>query len=974
MPGGSRARGIHILISKDEHMTGFSKVRSQTIPTLQATIEEYAEFSTGARHIHLNTTGGDWAFLVALPTVPDVDDGRAHILAHLALCGSQRYPGKDPFFSMMRRSTATFMNAMTYADRTVYPFASTSEKDFANLLDVYLDAVFVPRLDYLNFLQEGWRYTLTDGKLGYQGVVLNEMKGAFIAPSRALYRGISSALLQGTTYEVESGGDPLAIPQLTHAMLTQFHASHYHPSQAAFMTAGPMSAQMVQQQIAERVLAKLPGRHPRMVPQLAALPDAPLRNTVSIPSQEARENEFGVQLTWLMGESANQKAAMDATLLSAGLLGDAAAPLVKAMETAGYGRPSQINGFDNGARQILFHLGMEGLTEQQVADAEQHILQALAQVARDGVPRETLQATLRDLKYTQRDTSSYGMPNILQRMLVAVPLAMREGDVFSAFDTDTVLQGLENDIADPAYFKGLVQAMLESPARLVTKVVPDAAYFAKREQVELHRLADRQASLSDEDRDRISTESALLAAHQQQPVNTEALPRIKPSDVSAIPRAMPAIDRGPVHAYSIGSNGISSASVVYDVSGVASDDWPWLALYAGLRTDLGVQQMSYDEAGAWRQRMVPWLGVELQAYQATSGALNVDLIFSANALREEHASIAAVLKTYIQHPRFDEHTRLAYLIHTQFQNKLNGIAETGSHYAALAGSAPLSAARRFDNETTGAPALAFYARLQKLAKTAEGLAVITAELERIHGAIVAIRPDLICAGSESDGQALAALLGALVTDAAIQAESGRVAPPSGLPLANVALHAPSQVNHCTISWAVPQVHGDNAAELAVAAELLTSQVLHQALREAGGAYGGSASYAGDVGVFAMTSYRDPRLAATYDDFAAAFDQLLTTDYSAERIEEAIIGVIKKLDQPDSPWAAVRAAWSLHRRGVDDGARQRFRSGVLGCTQARLKDAVRLWLKDAQPSRAAFVGNAGQDLAGLEVVDLGALAS
>ena len=251
-------------------MTNFEKTGSRAIPSLQATVEEYIEPRSGARHIHLASDQQELVFLVGFPTVPDVSDGRAHILEHLSLCGSERYPVRDPFFSMLRRSTATFMNAFTYADRTVYPFASTDRKDFFNLLDVYLDATFFPNLDYLNFLQEGWRHVLKDGKLAYQGVVFNEMKGAFNDPMRALYSGIEGTLLKGTTYEVESGGDPLVIPELTHEMLKEFHASHYHPSQAVFMTAGAISAEEIQEQIKLRVLSKLPAAaQERMLPQLA---------------------------------------------------------------------------------------------------------------------------------------------------------------------------------------------------------------------------------------------------------------------------------------------------------------------------------------------------------------------------------------------------------------------------------------------------------------------------------------------------------------------------------------------------------------------------------------------------------------------------------------------------------------------------------------------------------------------------------
>jgi Zn-dependent M16 (insulinase) family peptidase len=971
-----RYLAIHL---KEPYMSHFEKVRSHPIPALQASVEEYVAPASGARHIHLATAGADMVFLVAFPTVPDASDGRAHILEHLALCGSQRYPVRDPFFAMMRRSTATFMNAFTYADRTVYPFASTDEKDFANLLDVYLDAAFFPRLDYLNFLQEGWRHTLQDGKPGYGGVVFNEMKGAFADPGHALYRGVTSALLEGTTYAFDSGGDPLAIPDLTHEMLCDFHASHYHPSQAIFMTAGPMPAAAVQARIAERVLAHLPGAFQRRIPQLAQPFDAPRRNVVQVPSQAGRDNEFGVQMTWLLGESADPAVAFGANLLSAGLLGDAAAPLTKAMESAGYGRPSMLNGHDDSARQMLFHLGMEGLTEAQVDAAEALIRTTLERVAEEGVPHATLQAALRDLKYRQRDTRGSGMPNVLERLLVALPVAMRDGDVMTAFDSDSALQGLERDIADPGFFKNMVRSLLASPARLVSRIEPDTAYFIRRDEVEEQRLAQLEATLDDARRTRIAADAAALEAHQRQPFDSQVLPRIRPGDVSPLPRAVPAIVPASdgVHAFGIASNGISSASIVYDLSDLPEADWPWLALYAELRDELGIAGHDYDAAGAWRQRMVPVFGLELQAVQAPSGALRLDLAVSASGLREEHANIAEVLAAYVARPRFDEHARLAWLVERKVDDTLDDLAQDGHFYASTAAGAPLAPVRRFQDATGGAGALRFNARLQQLSASAEGLAHISAELARIHAAIAARRPAILCAGSGDDGRALAGMLAQALGEGGVLPYSAQPPVEAGQPdapraPANAALHAAGQVNHCCIAWPVPALHHDDAGALAVAAELFTNQVLHTALREAGGAYGGNAIYAGDVGVFSMESYRDPRLAETYDDFAAALDTLLGAEYSQEQLEEAVIGVIRKADKPEAPWAAVRSAWRLHRRGIDAATRQRFRSAVLGCTLAAVKDAVRTYLKDAPASRAAFAGNVTQDLAGLEVVDLLAL--
>ena len=955
-------------------MTTFEKTSSHTIPVLQATIEQYIEPQSGVRHIHMATEAAELVFLVAFPTVPHVSDGRAHILEHLALCGSERYPVRDPFFSMLRRSTATFMNAMTYADRTVYPFASTDKKDFFNLLDVYLDAAFFPNLDYLNFRQEGWRYALADEKLTYQGVVFNEMKGAFNSPMRALDGGMASILLKGTTYEVESGGDPLVIPELTHAMLKEFHASHYHPSQAIFMTTGNIAASEIQAQIAQRVLAKLSGFSPRRLPTLAPAWTAPQETSVEIPSQEARDDEYGLQMAWLMGEMADPVAYYNAHLLSVGLLGDSSAPLMKALESAGFGRPSNMNGRDAGARQMVFHIGMEGLTEAQIELARARIWEALEKTAADGVPLSVLQAALRDIKYQQREISSGRTPYGLTRLLHALPVAMYGGDVIDAFDNEAILAKLEQQIEEPAFFKGLVQFLLDSPTRLTTRVVPDADYFTKREATEDARLAAHLATLSTEQRDQIVAESAQLDAHQELPSNSEVLPRILPGDVSPSPRpalAIPAANDGAV-AFAIASNGVSYANVLYDVTGLPDSDWPWLRLYAELAPELGVGSQTFEEASAWRQSMVPSFHIGLEAIPRQDRSIRVELSFSASGLREEQPAIAAVLSAWIGAPRFDEHERLAFLVESLVQDKLTSLAQSGNHYAMLSATAPLSAMRRFDDIVGGTAALPFYGRLQQLIKTPEGLTEIASQLAALHLRIVSHTPTVLCAGIEQDGVTLATLLKLPATTAAVAATPA--APATALPLANAALHATSQINHCLIAWQAPGVQHADAAALAVGAELMTNQVLHQALREKGGAYGGYATYAGNAGTFSMSSYRDPRLAGTYADFDATIEHILNDEFSQETIEEAIICVIKGLDKPHSPYAEALSAWNMAQRGVTPAIRQQFRSGVLSCTAAQIKAAVRTWLKDGQPSRAAFAGNTTQDLAGLETVDLLALAS
>lgn len=987
----------------------FIEIRHRAIPSMQASLIEYEHPASGARHLHLATDDAEMAFLVAFPTVPEKSDGRAHILEHLALCGSTRYPVRDPFFSMLRRSTATFMNAMTSPDRTVYPFASADKTDFFNLLGVYLDAAFFPNLHYLDFLQEGWRHTLEDGKLGYGGVVFNEMKGAFADPMRELGHSINAALFAGTTYEVEYGGDPLEIVSLTHDDLKAFHASHYHPSQAIFMSSGNVDPTAVQDVICEQVLARLAaddGKAPRRTPQLASGWAAPKEMRIGIPSTAGGADEYGVQIAWLMGEAADPLAYCEAYLLESGLVGDSSSPLMQAMETAGYGRPSAFNGLDPHLRQMVFHVGMEGLTVAQQQPARDRLWQALQATAEEGVPLSVLQAAMRDLRFSQRQISSGRTPYGLRKLLEAVPIAMAGADVMVALDNEAVFAEMDIRIQDPQFFKSLVSTLLDSTTRLDALVEPDAAYFDVRQRLENEGLATRQAALTEEERARIAADSTALLARQRQLPDNSALPRIRPEDVSAVPR--PAYALPPASETTVGlriaSNGVSYANVIYDVSHFSESEWQWLDLYATLLPDLGVADKTFEQAAAWRQRLVPRFDVDLDALEqvvhttesagddriAEAPRLKLQILFSARNLREESVAIGSVLSASISNARFDETERIAFLIDSVAQNLVQELSESGDRYAAIAADAPFSVRGRFDQCIEGTGILGFYRDLARQIESEQGMADIVAHLTRLHQGVIASEVTILCAGVDEDGRALAASIdvpgrcnGSTPTSPATialpeigamaTATQAATAAAAAVVPARIALVAPAQVNHCFATWAVPYLGHADCPVLSVLANLLTNQVLHQALREEGGAYGGRAKNAPQSGLFTMFSYRDPRLADTYRDFGRAIDWVLTAPLSREAIEEAIIGVIGDLDKPQSPYDEAMHAWRMRERGVTPEIRRQFRTGVLECGDSQLKAVAERYLRGVEPSRAAFASETVADLAGLEEVPLLELA-
>ena len=620
---------------------------------------------------------------------------------------------------------------------------------------------------------------------------------------------------------------------------------------------------------------------------------------------------------------------------------------------------------------MVLHLGMEGLTQAQVQPAEECIRDALRRAARDGVPAEVMKAALRDLRIDQREVPSGNMPAGLVRLLKAVPMVMLGGDAMTAFDVEPLLLELEKQACDPAFFKGLVQSLLDNPTCLVTRAVPDTDFFGKRAAAEQALLQHRQAQLSIEDRARITRESAALAAQQQHIPDAEVLPRILPGELKATPRALPSLRSSADGscAATIASNGLTYANVIYDVSAFDEADWPWLSLYADLLPELGAGTRNYAEASAWRQNLVPAFQVGFDALVTTDAGLKPQLSLFASALREEQEAIVTVMQSWIGQPRFDESDRITFLITSRVRSQISGLGQLGHGYAALAATAPLSVKTRFDNRVRGTESFAFSRLLQDMIETTEGLAEVSRRLAAVQERLLTCPRTILCAGLDADAAKLArGLSGAMPVRQTAVAPAAAITRPD-MVLAQTALDIAGQVNHCVAAWPVPDVIHADAAALAVTAELMSNQILHRALREQGGAYGGSASYSGDTGIFVMSTFRDPRLAATYADFAAAIDTVTDSDFSQVQIEEAVICVIKRLDKPQAPHAEALFAWQLMARGISVEARTLFRQRLLACTGDDVKRVARTWLAQVAPSRAAAAGNLTQDLAGLTPVNL-----
>ncbi|MBA3846402.1 MAG: insulinase family protein, partial [Planctomycetes bacterium] len=394
---------------------GFERIERVPIPSLGVTYERWRH-PCGATHLHLACADQHRSFSVAFRTPPDDDRGLPHILEHTALCGSRRYPVRDPFFKMLRRSLQTFMNAVTFPDMTAYPFASQVDKDFTNLLAIYLDAAFRPNLDPLDFAQEGHRLERIEGLEGEadrwqrKGVVFNEMKGAMDSTDAQVEQACARALLGDTIYHFNSGGEPEAIPLLTHADLVAFHRRCYRPANACFATYGDFAPERLHAALADYIADDAGVPLPAPLPQ----PVTALKRTLRVPvPQAAGQDEREVasaRIAWAWGDAADLDEALTGELIDRLLLGHAGAPLRHALESSDIGRSIDGSGYAAHYRSGMFSAQMDGLAVADYGRFAALVDTTIAGIATTGVPADELAAALHQLELTRREVGGDSYP------------------------------------------------------------------------------------------------------------------------------------------------------------------------------------------------------------------------------------------------------------------------------------------------------------------------------------------------------------------------------------------------------------------------------------------------------------------------------------------------------------------------------------------------------------------------------------
>ncbi len=943
--------------------------RRETLERLDGAFIELVHDRTGARHIHIECPDDNNGFAVFFPTASRDSTGVAHVLEHVVLAGSKRYPVRDPFFSMTRRSLATFMNALTGPDWTMYLFSTRNAKDYMNLLDVYLDATFYPQLNEDAFKQEGIRFEFEVAEdpssgLRYKGVVFNEMKGALATPSAAIDRAIGRTLFKGLPYEQVAGGDPQDIPNLTWEHLKQFHAQHYHPSNAFFYTYGNLPLDDTLDVIERAALSRF-----QRFDADESIPDvqrmkAPMETVEPYPASTAEDNARRAQAltAWVTVPSADSFKTLAMKVLSEVLLANAGSPLRKALIDSGLGSAlADGSGFNDDFKETVFGAGLKGIKPEDAQKVQQVVLDTLRVVADVGVDQEQVDAAIHHLEFEKRERSNAGFPYALRVLFASMSAYHHGGDPLRSLDFDADLEQLERARAEGRYFENLIQAeLLDNAHRALVTVVPDTELEERQRQNELDRLAAVESQLSERDRLEIVEQAIRLKADQGAKHDLSVLPTLELADIPMmfedVPRQDATTKKARVEFYPQPTNGITYLDLRADFARLTPEQRDLLPLFSRALTGSGAAGQDYVQTAARIAATTGGIGAAAQVQSvARSDEFLQSFVLSGRALDRSAAQFIELLTDLVA--RLEVEPRRLKEIIAEIATRLeSSLAGLGFTFALLRAHSKLNSEGAINDRLQGIGMLHTMRRLAKLEET---------ELKDVIKALDEIRTALFTADGlriivtceESMIEPLQELLSGLVAQLPnLDGEAPATGMPERVEHAPEARVAPVPVAfNVRVFKTVRYTHRD-APALLVLANYLRDTFLHRELREKGGAYGGYAQAGIASGTFYLGSYRDPNIARTYDVFDEALRWATETEIEAEPLKEAILGACGDVDPLESPDIKGRREATNRSTGFSREAREEFKRRLLKVTADDLRRVTRDHLTEGAAAQTTVAGS------------------
>ncbi len=922
-----------------EKYRDFVVKRILPLTELRAQLVELEHEPTGATVMHIANDDPENLFCLSFQTLPYNSNGVAHILEHTVLCGSKKFPVKDPFFAMTRRSLHTFMNALTGSDFTCYPAASQVENAFYNLLDVYFDAVFHPNLKKESFWQEGHRLEFVKDKLEWKGIVYNEMKGALISPETRLWHYIMGALVPDLPYSHASGGDPKIIPTLTYEELRAFHDQYYHPSRCLFFFYGNLPLKKHLDFLSEKELKSVVKK-----PPLPPLPQqkrwsAPKEKKGLYPTTETDELEKKcyVAFAWLTVPILDQETALALTLIDAILMETDASPLKYPLLQSGLCVTADAF-IDTEMSELPYVIICRGCKEENAQAIESLILKTLQEVVFDS---ELIEAALHQIEFSRTeivgDHSPFGLTLFFRSALAKQHNCPPE----NALLIHQLFDSLRKHIADPNYLPSVVKKyLIDNPHRLRVVMKPDPDLIAKEEETEKLLLREIEAKLSPEGKQEVINRTESLHKYQKEieGQSLECLPKVSLHDVPVLIRDYALKEHKHVFYHENFTNKIVYSDLFFDFSHIPEEDLSFAQFFISILPEVGAGGRSYMDNLSYMQAHTGGIGASFAPYvmAVDSKALRPGVAIRGKALYRKSKELFSLLKEMVASPRFDEAERIEELLMQTQSGLQTRLARNALRYATQLALSGTSIATKLSHQWYG---LSFFHMINKLCEE-KNIKKVCQRLQGMQEQILSLRnPHLVLSCD-------AAMIGHLKkTDyhGLLQLPSHSVPVWTGsyplVPVSSQARAIATPIASTCMAFKVsPYIH-PHAPYLSLASHLFDNKVLHPKIREQGGAYQSGSSYLAGTGQFTFYSGRDPQIAHTLRVFEEAIAYVAEGKFTDRDLEEAKLGMIQQLDSPIPPGGRAIAAYTWWREGKTPEMRSHFRKALLEATRSEIKLAV-----------------------------------
>jgi presequence protease len=937
-----------------EKIHGFEVLSRRDLPEYRADGIHLRHAGTGCEVLHLAAGDTENLFAFCFVTPPYDDSGVSHIIEHSVLSGSRRFPLKEPFAALMKGSMHTFLNALTYPDRTVYPASSCNRADFFNLLTVYGDAVFHPLLRKETFMQEAWR--LEEEKEGagieglrYAGIVYNEMKGAYSSPDSIVSEWTARSLLPDTPYSHDSGGDPRHIPSLTLDAARGFHARYYHPSNCRIFLYGDIPLADILAFLDTTFLSGFSAKPIAIDLPLQGRWQGPrrLEKTYPVKPGTPLEGRSSVTVNWLLPPVTDPLALVTHEVLSEVLIESAGSPLRKALVDSGLGEDlSPATGLETDLKEMIFAVGLRGTEPQREKKIEALILDTLRGLASAGFEKSLVQSMINRVEFRHRELRGGGGPYSLRLMGRSLRGWVHGMDPIRSLQFAASMAELKERLAsDPRWLeKDLDRDFLSNPHRLTLVVRPDREQEARDAAEEGTRLAAATARLNASERENVLRDARAFRAYQVAPDSPEDLARIPSLKLSDLPREVERIPIAetrtmsgvPLALHDIFTNEIVYVDLAFPTSGLEGELSLLLPLFGKATCASGLPGVKYDKVALELFRLTGGFSASLDAggVVGQSSGFGQYAFFRMRCLRHNLAEATDLVASLLAAADFSDHERLLDIFVELRNDMKSALVPAGHQFAMLRAASMISESVAREEQWRGVTQLLY---LEKLAGDAEKqiprIAELLAEIRRS----LLVRP-LLLANATASGDVfpeIATAVDNLFTRLPAAAAQPRAAHGEATPTAapSDSLKAESLLSSASVgyvAWAVPGFRYEHPLNgpAAVLGHLLSTGYLWEKVRMEGGAYGAYAYPRNTDGLFLFGSYRDPHITGTLRAFRDALEMAEKGAFEKTEVEKAVIGTIGREDRPIDP--GEKGFVSLQRKlhGVTDAARQGRRESLL----------------------------------------------